>query len=28
MDFFWFILGIVSVGVALFYLKQSWKAGE
>ncbi|BBD09765.1 uncharacterized protein DFE_3039 [Desulfovibrio ferrophilus] len=28
MDYFWFILGIVGVGLCLFYIKQSWKNGE
>jgi len=28
MDFFFFILGMVGVGICLFYIKQSWKNGE
>lgn len=28
MDFFWFLLGLIMVLLALFYIKQSWKNGE
>jgi hypothetical protein len=27
MDFFFFILGLVGVGLCLYYIKQSWKNG-